>query len=531
MPALLRLLSALLLTFLLQGCGGGADIVASGGGVTVTIDPQSALLTPGGTALFSAKVTGTTNHGVTWSVNGGSANGSFSGATGLYTAPSAAGEYKVIATSVADPSKAAIATVFVPAPLTVTVNPKVVNLKPGQTQMFNAVINGAASQAVTWSAIGTGAGSFTGNTGLYTAPNTYGVFTVVATSTADPSRSDTATVNVGDTIRVSVTPGATSLLPGGTVTFTATVTGTLDTAVDWSMVGPDGGCQIDGTGKLTAGITPGSYVVRATSRANPETYGQAQVTVSLVTLKLDTHTATMDQGETRIFTPTLTGTTDMRVDWSLLGSGAAAVRQTGPYAFTAPAAAGTVLLQATSVANPLAQDLATITVRPVQVTLQPSQGAVVLAGGTTSFTAQVTGTRTPGVTWAVLSGGAGGSINAVGVYTAPVVPGSDTITATAVADENVLASAIVTVGQILITPLQPIPLNPGQTTIFTAQVTGVPDPGVIWSVRIGATDVLPAPITAAGLFTAPANLGVYRIRATSVYNPALFAEVQITVQS
>lgn len=530
MPAILRPLSMLLLIPLLQGCGGGADLVSSGGVVTVTIDPQSALLAPGGSVLFSAKVTGASNRSVTWSVVGGSGNGSFAGATGLYTAPSITGEYRVLATSNSDPTKAAIATVFVPTPLTVTVSPKTATLRPNASQQFSATINGSASQAVTWSTIGTGSGSFTGSTGLYTAPNGYGVFTVVATSTADPSRSDTATVNVGDTIRVSVSPAATSLLPGASATFTATVTGTAETAVDWSMVGADGGCVVDSAGKLTAGPTPGSYVVRATSRASAATYGQAQVTVSNVTLSLDIHAVTMDQGESRIFTPTLTGTTDMRVDWKQLGSTAEAVRQTGPYAFTAPAVAGGCLLQASSVANSLAQDLATVTVRPVVVTLQPSQGVVVLPAGTVAFTAQVAGTRTPGVTWAVLSGGAGGTINTAGVYTAPAVSGSDTITAQAVANENVLASAIVTVGQVLITPLVPIPLHPGQTTIFSAQVTGVPDPGVYWSVRVGSGDLVPSPITPEGLFTAPITLGVYRIRATSVYNPALFSEVQVTVQ-
>lgn len=526
MPRSVHSILLALLLPLLHGCG-GADLVASGGGVTVTLDPQSALLSPGGTLLFTATVTGATNRDVTWTASGG---GSFTGATGLYTAPSTAGEYRVIATSNADPTKAAFATVLVPNPLAVAVHPKTVSLRPGATQMFTATVTGAPSQAVTWSVIGSNAGSFSGSTGLYTAPSAYGVFTVVATSVADPSRSDTATVNVGDTVRVTVSPGITSLLPGGTATFAATVTGTADTGVDWSVVAPDGGCRIDAAGVFTAGTTPGNYLVKATSRANPAVSGQAQVTVSHVTLALDVHAATVDQGETRIFTPTLTGTTDMRVDWKQLGSAAAAVRQTGPYAFTAPAAAGTVLLQASSVANPLAQDLATITVRQVVVTLQPSQGVVLQAGGTAAFTAQVTGTRTPGVTWAVLSGGAGGKINAAGVYSAPVVPGSDTITATAVADASVSASAVVTVGQVSITPLVPVPLHPGQTTIFSAIVTGVPDPGVIWSVRVGSSAVDPSPISAEGLFTAPTTLGAYRIRATSVYNPALLAEVQITVQ-
>jgi len=53
---------------------------------------------------------------------------------------------------------------------------------------------------------------------------------------------------------------------------------------------------------------------------------------------------------------------------------------------------------------------------------------------------------------------------------------------------------------------------------------------VNWSARVGSNALSPSPISPEGLFTAPSTLGVYRIRATSVYNPALFAEVQITVQ-
>lgn len=265
MPPLLRLFFLLLLLPWLHGCGGGADLVAANGAVTVTLDPQVSLVSPGGTVIFSAKVTGASNRTVTWSVLGGSANGSFTGATGLYTAPSVAGEYRILATSNADPTKAALAIVMVPTPLSVAVTPKTVALKPGASQMFSAAVSGSANQAVTWSTIGSTSGSFSGTTGLYTAPASYGVYTLVATSVADPSRSDTATVNVGDTVRVAVSPAATSLLPGGSASFTATVTGTADTGVDWSIFGVDGGCTIDSSGGFTAGTTPGTYVVRAVS--------------------------------------------------------------------------------------------------------------------------------------------------------------------------------------------------------------------------------------------------------------------------
>ena len=78
--------------------------------ITVTVSPTAAILSPGGTAQFSATVTGTTNTSVTWSATGGSIS-----QTGLYTAGSAAGSFSVTATSVADPTVAAAASVQISA--------------------------------------------------------------------------------------------------------------------------------------------------------------------------------------------------------------------------------------------------------------------------------------------------------------------------------------------------------------------------------------------------------------------------------
>ena len=92
---------------------GGADRsgvnFVIGSPVTVSISPTSAWLMTGGTQQFAASVTGTTNTAVTWSPGGG---GSVS-ATGLYTAPATAGNVTVTATSVADPTKSASASVSV----------------------------------------------------------------------------------------------------------------------------------------------------------------------------------------------------------------------------------------------------------------------------------------------------------------------------------------------------------------------------------------------------------------------------------
>lgn len=531
------LLPAALLALLL-GCGGGSDLVVTGKGVSVTVDPAVVVLPPGGTQSFSARVGGATNHTVTWAVAGGTGSGSFTGATGVYTAPGVPGEYTIVAASAADPSQSGTATALVASPVTVTVDPRSPLVKPGKSCAFTATVTGSPNKAVTWSVVETGGGSFTGTTGLYTAPASPGVFTVVARSQADPSRFDTATVTVGDTIRVSVSPNPASLLPGGTVTFTATVTGTATTGVDWSIDAPSNGCTVDAAGLFTASAAPGLYTVRATSRADQTVSATAQAVVNSISLSLDPHEATLDQGQTQVFTPTLTGTTNQLLDWSILGSTAAATRLAGPYLYTAPAAAGRHVLQAASVANPLARDLATITVNPVVVSLLPSGGTVVNPGGVVPFSATVTGSTTRTVTWSILSGGAGGTINTAGVYTAPSAPGTDTVVATATADPAVYGSTLVTVGAITVTApgmATPLTILRNGTMVFSAAVTGVTNHGiadnsVTWSARVGGTEVVPNPITPSGVFTASVAVGIYRIRATSAVNPALFGEVQITVQ-
>jgi hypothetical protein len=76
--------------------------------VQIDISPKTVTVPAGGTQTFSATVTGTTNTAVTWSASGGSI-----GADGSYRAPGTGGGYVVRATSVADPTRSATATVMV----------------------------------------------------------------------------------------------------------------------------------------------------------------------------------------------------------------------------------------------------------------------------------------------------------------------------------------------------------------------------------------------------------------------------------
>src|SRR6266550_7079191 len=82
------------------------------GGVTVSIAPLTAVVTPGGAVNYSATVSGTSNGAVTWSVQEAATGGSID-ANGHYVAPATLGTYHVRATSVGDTTASATAQVTV----------------------------------------------------------------------------------------------------------------------------------------------------------------------------------------------------------------------------------------------------------------------------------------------------------------------------------------------------------------------------------------------------------------------------------
>jgi hypothetical protein len=116
-------------------------------------------------------------------------------------------------------------------------------------------------------------------TGLFTAGQNTGTFIVVATSVADPRLFKQAAVTVVR-IEVTVSPQNVTVNAGGTVQFTATVTGTSNPAVTWTTSG--GGTISQNTGVFNAGGSAGTFTVRATSVAQPSAFGEATVTVTVV---------------------------------------------------------------------------------------------------------------------------------------------------------------------------------------------------------------------------------------------------------
>jgi len=86
----------------------------------------------------------------------------------------------------------------------------------------------------------------------------------------------------GGPVAVEVRPVTARLSPGQAQAFSATVTGTADLAVRWT-VRPAGSGTVDASGNYTAPATPGSYQVVATSAADATASAAALVTVAAPT--------------------------------------------------------------------------------------------------------------------------------------------------------------------------------------------------------------------------------------------------------
>ncbi len=181
--------------------------------------------------------------------------------------------------------------------VTVTLSPVMPAVQVGGSVQFTATVTGSSDTAVTWTVVPASGGGTISSTGLYSAPATPGTYGVVATSVADTSASQSTTVTVtsGPAVSVSITPTAVTVAAGGTQQFTATVAGTSNTQVAWSVEEGTAGGGISSSGLYTApGTGGGTYHVVATSVADTTKSAVATVTVAAASVPWATVTAGSD---------------------------------------------------------------------------------------------------------------------------------------------------------------------------------------------------------------------------------------------
>ena len=199
-------------------------------------------------------------------------------------------------------------------PTTVTVNPPEVTIVAGSQLVFAAVVTGTADTGVTWLVEEGSAGGAVSTLGAYTAPTTPGTYHVLAKSKGNPNKEAKAVVTVTappppPPVSVAVSPASGSVFGCQTVAFTATVTGSTDTAATWSVVEAGGG-TVTASGVYTAPAAPGTYHVTATSHADPARSATAAiaVTTEVLSVTVDPPNLTVAAGGTTQFTATVTTT-------------------------------------------------------------------------------------------------------------------------------------------------------------------------------------------------------------------------------
>jgi hypothetical protein len=239
-------------------------------------------------------------------VHGGNSTVGTIGTNGLYTAPNTLpnpNSVTVKAQSTQDTSKSGTSSATInPENVQVSVSPALASLQLGGTQKFAVTVTGTVNQSFFWTINGQPMNAATpwgtlDSTGLYTAPALLpGIRTVTLTATSleDQTKSASGVVTILATaggITVTITPQNPQVVFDGSqsIQFMATVSGTNNTAVNWSVdtyssAGTNAG-NITSNGVFTpltfacSNVVP-SAAVHAISVANPG--AQGVTTVNLV---------------------------------------------------------------------------------------------------------------------------------------------------------------------------------------------------------------------------------------------------------
>jgi hypothetical protein len=236
---------------------------SSSGTPAISLSPTTTTVASGGTQLFTATVTGTTNQAVNWTVVGGANNGTIvssppNSLIATYTAPAlkSGGSNQtatVMAQPQADPSVQASATVTVTPPGAVTVSSPGASIPVGGTFQYTATEAGVPNATFNWSVsalsgcTSTSLGSVDSN-GLYTAPPLTATLSVspcpvqITATVPGGGASGSVLANLHVTVTTDASPG--TIGAGANWLFTATINGAspANQGVSWSFSGTPGTC-------------------------------------------------------------------------------------------------------------------------------------------------------------------------------------------------------------------------------------------------------------------------------------------------
>lgn len=157
----------------------------------------------------------------------------------------------------------------------------------------------------------------------------------------------------GGLTAVIVNPSIITMPAGSTQQFVASVVGSSDQKVDWSVNG--GGGTITASGLYTAPSNAGTYVIRATSKRDSKVSGGATITVqgssgsvSIVFKNSDMQPVIVPLSRFKVEAQ-VSGSADTGVEYTVESANGGTITSTGVW--TAPGTAGNYVLVATSKAD------------------------------------------------------------------------------------------------------------------------------------------------------------------------------------
>jgi hypothetical protein len=320
-------------TSVADGTKSGSAMATITCAATDSISPSPASVGLGASQTFTASLCVPAGSALAWDVNG-IAGGSAAVGTiapsgssaAIYTAPTdlpAANPVTIHAAVSPQPAggpEIATASVMITSGVSVSVSAPTATIGLGQRTSFSATVMNSADATVTWSVAGVLNGNASvgqicvsgsnpcvapagaGAVGVdYLAPASVPAVNpelVTATSHADASKSGSATVTIsGPTgeVSVTVTPAYAFVVPSGGVTstfqFSAAVSGSANTAVNWSVASAVAGqgCGGAACGSVNAsGLysappaapSPNAISVIATSQADPTKSAASTIAIS-----------------------------------------------------------------------------------------------------------------------------------------------------------------------------------------------------------------------------------------------------------
>jgi hypothetical protein len=311
---------------------------------------------------------------------------------------------------------------------------------------------------------------------------------------------------------VTINPPSASVALGQTLQFQATVTGSTNTVVSWSVNSMPGGNSATGTISATGLYTapqsppnPASVTVAATSQAAPQSSASATVAITDgLQVSVLPNGASVPASGAQVFTATVSGAGNLpsTVTWSVNGisGGNSSVGAILPNAgntavYTAPASVPsppTVTIAATSTADPTKSGTATVTITCSATNSIAPATATLGLGQPQTFTASLCAAPGAQIFWDV-NGIPGGNATfgiivvtnaTTAVFTAPQnqpTPSSFPIHATAGSATATATVTIVSGVNVTISPASAT-LNLNQRQTFTANVTGTTDASLTWAV-------------------------------------------------